>query len=206
MKNAKYFWGMLFIFISTNIILAQEDEYDPGNFVNNQGIKNTQDLKENTSVNKTLSKWSYSLNMGTNFSFGSFGSFLDVYTAPQINYDISSKWQISAGVLIMNSALLNSAADGQSINQTRAYIMNRASYLANERLRISGEILYGMNNTPQNTGLKQKGEYYFNFDAEYKINDSFSIGIRVSGTNTDMYHYNPFYQGTSLHNRNPFFY
>ncbi len=198
MNNIKYF--LLFIFlIPVNFAFAQDDDnYDPASFMPNQ--TNSSDLKftENTK-SKDFSKWTYNLNMGTSFSTGTFGSFLDIYTAPQINYNFSPKWQFSTGLLIMNSTLLNSSDDGKSINQTRAYIMNRVSYQVNEKLRISGEILYGMNQSPDGNLGTKKAEYYINFDAQYKINDSFSIGLRVSGTNmNNPYGYNnPFYSGFS---------
>jgi len=196
MKDLKYIpvFALIFIFSINEVLWAQNDEYDPANFISAQETtSNTQ--TEKSEENNKLSKWSYNLNMGTSFSTSSFGSFLDVYTAPQINYNLSPKWQISAGVLIMNSTLVNGTADGQSVNQTRAYIMNRISYQANEKLRISGEILYGMNKSPFQTDIKQKNEYSINFDAEYKINDSFSIGLKVSSSNMNPYGYNPYYPG-----------
>lgn len=189
---------LLILFSAANFATAQDENYDPANFMPNQ-TNNSADF--NTSQNshlKNISKWSYNLNMGTSFSTGTYGSFLDIYTAPQLNYNFSPKWQFTTGLLLMNSTLLNSSANEKSINQTRAYLMNRIAYQANEKLRISGEILYGMNQSPLNSGFKQKQEYYINFDAQYKINDSFSIGLRVSGTNmNNPYGYNPFRTGFS---------
>lgn len=197
MNNFKIFL-LLILLIPLNFAFAQSDDnYDPGTFMQNQSGKDADYKPVKEIKSKDFSKWSYNLNMGTSFTTGAYGSFLDVYTAPQLNYNFSPKWQFTTGLLIMNTSLFNSGNE-KSINQTRAYLMNRISYQANEKLRISGEILYGMNQNPFNSTTTRKGEYYINVDAQYKINKSLSIGIRVSGTNmNNPYGYNPFYSGFS---------
>ena len=196
MKYFKYFFSVCLL-ISSGVIFSQtEDDYDPVNFISNQEHSVTEDVQKKQQKNVEFPKWTYNLNLGTSFTTGNFGSsFLDVYTAPSLSYNMSPKWQVSAGLLLINSTLLNSSMEENSFNQTRAYIMNRVSYQANEKLRISGEILYGMNQSSfYNNGFKSKKDYYVNFDAQYKINEHFSIGLKVSGTNIHN-PYNPFYSG-----------
>ena len=198
MKYLKYFFSVCLL-ISSGVIFSQtEDDYDPVNFTSNQVRFDANDMQKKQQANNDFPKWTYNLNLGTSFTTGNFGlSFLNVYTDPSLSYNINHKWQVSAGLLLINSTLLNTSMEGQSFNKTRAYIMNRVSYQASEKLRISGEILYGMNNQSPfyNNGLKNKKDYYVNFDAQYKINEHFSLGLRVSGSNIRNPYFNPFYQG-----------
>ncbi len=74
-----------------------------------------------------------------------------------------------------------------------------------ERLRISGEILYGLNHSPYNPmNSKRTPEYYLKFGADYKITDNFSIGFQIINQNTNPYSYSdPF--GYRMYNPyNPF--
>ena len=190
-KLAILFLGIWFSGIAQNA----EDNYDPVEFlqINKQ---NTNTLSNIHTFDKNTTKWTYNLTMGSSFMGSSFGSAVDLYTVPQINYNFSSKWQISAGLLFINSTYSNPNQGETNINQTRSYLMNKLSYQATQKLRISGEILYGMNNASQLSGMRKKNDYYVNFDAEYKVNDSFSIGFRISGSNmSSPYGLRPLYSG-----------
>ena len=186
MKTIKYFLLISFIF-STNMLFAQlageeEDNYDPADFTENQQVVKTP-IEDVKAVDKT-SKLSYKIDLGTSFTTTAFGSFLDVYTAPQISYKFSPKMELSTGVLLINSSAPDYMARNGGSNFTNAYLFGKLSYQATEKLRISGEILYGMYNDPlMNSMNKNKNDYYVNFNAEYKINDSFKIGIQLSSSN-----------------------
>ena len=129
---------------------------------------------------------------------------MNFYTAPQINYNFTPKLQFSMGVLIVNSTIPNSFINENSkVNRTNTYLINKISYQATEKLRISGEILYGLNNNSYNPNAYNKNKYMVNFDAEYKINDSFSIGVQVSSHNLNLpYSYsNPFAPTNNNYNK-----
>ncbi len=194
MKIIKYIVLLNFIF-TTSYIFAQteEDNYDPANFIENQAVTQENNSEavnneSNSTTDQKNSKLSYTIEMGSSVSTSSaFGTSMNFYTAPQINYNFTPKLQFSAGVFIINSTIPNYFTEGSSssgsTNFTRTYLMSKVSYQATEKLRISGEILYGMNKNPYSLNNNNKSEYVINFDAEYKINDSFKIGIQLSGHN-----------------------
>ena len=201
MKITKHIIILSFL-LSTTYIFAQneDDNYDPANFIENQEVSKTSKVENNENQtegidNKENSKISYNIEVGTSIMTSSYGTAMNFYTAPQINYNFTPKLQFSMGVLIMNSTIPNSFINENSnVNSTNAYLINKISYQATEKLRISGEILYGLNNNSYNPNGYNKNKYMVNFDAEYKINDSFSIGVQVSSHNLNSpYSYsNPF--------------
>jgi len=195
MKQAKYFSLVVFTFFSFSIFAQSEsDNYDPANFIENQTIKKDLSTEsENSEVkdinNEENSKLSYQVEIGSSVTSSAFGTSMNFYTAPQINYNFTPKLQFSAGVFIINSTIPTryfneNASSTGTTNLTRSYFMNKISYQASEKLRISGEILYGMNKNPYSISPNSnKSEYLINFDAEYKINENFKIGIKLSGSN-----------------------
>jgi len=206
MNNTKYYILFVIIFITPYLFAQTEegDNYDPANFIENQTVtKNTEiknpDFEANDELNNNKSsKLSYNVEIGTSISTNSFGSFVDIYTAPQINYNFTPRLQFSTGFLLINSSIpayyTNENSSPGISNYTRSYFLNKISYQATEKLRISGEILYGMNKNPY--GLNQnskKNEYIVNFNAEYKINENFRIGLQLSGHNLNSpYGYNTY--------------
>lgn len=199
MNVTKYFFLLVFLFITSNLFAQNEedDNYDPANFIENQTITNENNTKDQN--NKKASKLSYNIELGSSITTNSaFGTFVNVYTAPQINYNFTPKLQLSTGVLLINSSIpayTNETGSSSGVsNFTRSYLFSKINYQATEKLRISGEILYGMNKNPYglNQGSK-KSEYVMNFNAEYKINENFRIGLQLSGHNLNSpYGYNPY--------------
>lgn len=183
MRNTRYFTLYFFILFSTYVFAQteEEDSYDPANFIENQTAIKT-DKEE---AKKVDSKFSYNIEMGTSISSSSFGNFASFYTAPQVNYNFAPKLQFSAGVLIVNSGLPAFNSDENvtsSLNYTSTYLFNRVNYQATEKLRLSGEFLYGTNNLHHIVGQANTNEYIINFSAEYKINKNFSIGLQMSSS------------------------
>lgn len=210
MKTIKYFLLISFIFF-VNMLFAQiageeDDSYDPADFSENQQIqKDTVAHVKNTNKN---SKLSYKIDLGTSFTSTGYGSFLDVYTAPQISYKFSPRMELSTGVLLINSTIPDYfQANNNVTNSVGAYLFGKLSYQATEKLRISGEILYGMNNTPYSYNTsRNKSDYYIDFNAEYKINDSFKIGLRVSNSNLNSpYGLNPYSFNNPYRRANPLY-
>jgi len=195
MNITKYIILFVFLFISSYAFAQTDDDnYDPANFIENQTIKKDIGTESSNSEVKDVnseksSKISYNIELGSSVATNSvYGTSMNFYTAPQINYNFTPKLQLSTGFLIINSTMpvnyLNENTSSGVTNFTRSYFLNKISYQASEKLRISGEILYGMNKNPY--GLSQNGnknEYVISFDAEYKINENFKVGIQLSGHN-----------------------
>jgi len=195
-KSLVFVLTLLFANISfaQNIIYSNDEDIDHG--------KNTEEVTNSTSpvLNKE-SKISTTVNLGTSISTSSFANAVSVYTAPEIKYKLSPKLNISAGFLFMNTTVSGyyfSEKEKQK-NFTQGYLYTGIDYKATERLRISGEILYGLNKSPYAVySNKQNSDYYLRFSAEYKITDNLSIGLQVINQNMSYPAYNnPF-------NRNPF--
>ncbi|MBN1253331.1 MAG: hypothetical protein JXR51_10400 [Bacteroidales bacterium] len=182
-----------------------EEDDDYVQFVeNNSTNENYAPIKENKS------KISYNVNMGTSYGTGFYGNSLSFYTAPKVNYNFSSKFSISAGVIFINSTI-SSLQEEKKANVNQAYLYNSFNYLASERLKISGEILYGMNKSPYDvTNQTKNQDYYLRFNAEYQITKNISVGIQLIKSNNNYYNpfavpsYNPFYNDTFSNSFSPF--
>lgn len=183
------------LIIAQNIIYSSE-EGDNINFEHTPVLKS-----ENTDSENKENRINFNLDMGTSFSTSNIGNAMRVYTAPQLNYKFSPKINIKAGFLVSNTTVYDYYRSDKTNrnNFTNSYVFAGVDYYASERLRISGEILYGTNNSPYSySNFSSKTEYALRFSAEYKITKSISVGIQVINQNgRNPYGYNPFY-------RNPF--
>ncbi len=152
---------------------------------------------------KKTPKLQYGLNMGTSISTGYFGNSVNIFTEPELRYRLSPKWSISTGLLIMNRSISNLYTDNNKgrYNAVSSYLTASVTYNATEKLRISGEILYGMNKSPYSFGNnKNSQEYYLRFNAEYKINEKLTLGLEIINEKTN---FSPF---SALHYGNRFYY
>lgn len=144
------------------------------------------------------SKLRYRINTGTSFAFSDFGNAMAIYAEPELAYRLRPKLNITAGFLFVNSNIsgLYSDINHSNRNYTASYITAGIEYNASERLRISGEILYGMNKSPYSLGNKNgSSDYYLRFSAEYKLTKSISVGIQVIKENYNMSPFNTIFDG-----------
>ena len=195
----------LFIFVSINLssqelIYTSDNDELQNNYYENNTENNSKVLK------KKKQKISYNINMGSSFSSASYGSSLNLYTVPKINYDFTPKLSFSTGFIFMNTTINSNNTEGSS-NSNQSFLYNSINYKASERLKISGEILYGMNNSSFDVNNKKKNNnYYLRFNAEYKITKNFTVGIQVAKDNRNYYNpfttpsYNPFYNNEPFSN------
>ncbi len=140
----------------------------------------------------------YSVNVGTSVSTGYLGNALNVFAEPELRYRLSPRWSISTGFLIMNSNISDLYSDRYKgrYNAVSTYVTAAATYHASEKLRITGEILYGMNKSPFTfDGNKNNSEYYLRFSAEYKINKSLSLGVEIINQKTNFSPFSNIYYG-----------
>ncbi len=200
---------IVFVFALSDSMLSQEIIYS------NDKQEITSDIQEIAPLNETnsesikdKSKISYQVEIGSSFSTGSLnGNALSFYTAPKLRYKLAPKLNISAGFILINTSISDyySAQNQQKRNINQSYLFTGFDYQASEKLRISGEVLYGMNKSPvtvSKTGISQ--DYSVRFSAEYKINENFSIGLQVINQNmgNNSFGHDPFGNYPSI--TNPF--
>lgn len=168
-----------------------------------QGIENLADEGF-----ETPSRLSAGLTAGSSFAWFGGASSFETYLAPKLDYRLTSRLNISAGVMVVNSNfnnLLIPTGDGtyeNGGNMLSSYFFSAGDYQVNERLRISGAILYGTNNSfSQGNNFSQYDNVSYSFGAEYKISEHFSIGVQFRQRRG----YNPFSPSPySSYGRNPF--
>jgi hypothetical protein len=154
--------------------------------------------------NKKESKISYNIELGTSFiTSKNFGNALEFYTKPSLRYKLSPKFNITAGIMLINTNIGSYyLSENQNKRNYKAYLMSGFNY-TKERLKINGEILYGMNKSTYNSyNKKYSPEYYARFSAEYKITDGFSIGLQIISQNMNSGFDSPYgYQFNNPYNR-----
>ncbi len=144
------------------------------------------------------SKIDYSVSMGTGISTSNFGNALNVFAEPELRYRLSPKWSISTGFILINSSISGLYSDfyGGKKNITNSYITAAVNYQATERLRVKGEILYGMNKSPFGFGdNRNQAAHAVRFSAEYKISEKFRFGVQIMHSNNT---FSPFNYGDGL--------
>ena len=126
-------------------------------------------------------------NVDVGAGFSSSGSFN--YVLPEVAFQPAKRWQVSvdAGVMYSNfkAPVFSDYTETPNYQNLRAitnYYKAEASYLASERLLITGSILYGQNRygAPRSKYSSNNDSYMCSFGATYQITPAFSIGFEVS--------------------------
>ncbi len=146
---------------------------------NNSGQSSTLTEKQ-----KEKSNFNYRLNMGTSIYSGSFGNAFYTFVEPELQYRLNPKWSISTGLLITQSNFGNLFSENNHGNALNSYFTASLAYNATDRLRIKGEILYGMNKSPI-YGYKRNAEYSVRFGAAYKITDKLTFEVEIINQKTN---------------------
>ncbi len=194
-----YIIGLILLF-AVNNIHSQNITYTNEEDIIQPAAENSADFLQNNEEKKTP-RINYNVNVGTSVTSSKFGNTVSLYTAPEIRYRLAPKLSISAGFLITNTTVSGyyAAEKEKQSNFTNTYLYTGIDYYATERLRISGEILYGINQPKYSAfGNNNSSDYYLRFSAEYKITKSLSVGVQIINQNMGYPGYNdPF-------NRDPF--
>ncbi len=158
-------------------------------------VVQTNDKQHNGKEDKK-EKIKYRFNTGTGFSVNNFGNAIDIYAEPEIAYRLSPKFSISTGFLFVNTTFtgMSEYMNKGKLNYTNTFVTAGIDYNATERLRISGEILYGLNKSPYSFGgSRNTSDYYLRFSAEYKITKSLSFGVQIIQQSGNNPFYSPIY-------------
>ena len=120
------------------------------------------------------------------------------YLSPHINYKFNPKFSLNVGTMIMsnnyNTGLqLSEGNILERAGKVSAYIYAQGQYQLNERLKITGTLIYDTNNFGNYNTNGYKRNYmpdYMSVGFNYKVNDNIQIGVQF--TRTNIYNiYNP---------------
>jgi len=131
-------------------------------------------------------KLDFSLEFGTGIeSYMSGSGAFYTYTAPALRYAINRRFAIRMGVMLMNiqaDNLLHYNSEGivkSSGNFMQTWFYTAGDFYATEKIRITGEVLYGNSMFQNNAGQNNFRPKAFSLGAEFKVNDNFQIGIKI---------------------------
>ena len=136
-------------------------------------------------------KLSTHITMGSSFSkWGSANAFT-TYTKPEINYRMSQKFSLSAGVYALSARftdipLLNENLQpvNTNFNQNSVYLFAAGNYHVNEKLTISGQVTKQVVNLDRqkyiNPALYNNDFQSLSVGFTYKVTDYFEIGGQLS--------------------------
>ena len=138
-------------------------------------------------------EFSFEFGTGINIFRAKTTNFYN-YLAPLMRFKLNSKWSINAGIMYMNTFsngmyfYNGESFEKKSGNFSQAYLYTSIDYQATEKLRISGEIMYGTGILNSSINSKGKRPKSFSIQAEYKITDFLKIGIGIRHNEN----YNPY--------------
>ena len=207
-----YLLSFLLVLSSVNYIVSQNEENEII-YVNNNDVIESQtgeksEVSQESMLIKKESNVNYKVNLGTSFSTSNFGNAISTYAAPEIRFGLAPKLSISTGFLVTNTTISDyylTEKEGRN-NFTNAYAFAGVDYQATQRLRISGEILYGMNKSPYTFDNNKSADYYLSFSAEYKITENLSVGLQVVNQNMGYSGFrNPFNRDAFGNYHNPYY-
>jgi hypothetical protein len=140
-----------------------------------------------------LNKPQVSLSLGTSFTtLGGGYSGIGSYVAPTVSMPVSKKFSVSFGMSYANLFMNVPQESGmQGSNNSYGGFFVSGSYQVNDNLKISGTAFktFMLNSVAgssmNNTGMFDPSGQGATFDAEYKVNDSFRIGVSVGYRETN---------------------
>lgn len=157
---------------------------------------NEEEIESYLKENKMKFRLSAGAFAGT--SFGS-GEYFGTYVTPQINYRLSPKFTLTAGMTLTNTFgnpynyYLAEGGNGYpSANFTRSFLYASGAYQLNERLVLSGTVYKAINLFNQNTFSTKSsaGDYQgMIMGVDYKIGKNIFIQGQIEISNNPYQHY-----------------
>ncbi|HNQ68956.1 MAG TPA: hypothetical protein PKN32_11290 [Bacteroidales bacterium] len=179
--------------ISTLGIYAQENGIYFGNeeFLDNDSSSNSKTLP----FIKKDNKLHFGFSAGSIFTNYYGHNILSNYTAPEIRYNFTDRFSLSAGTIFSYSSAPsyfygeNGNNQVKNQNMMNYYMFMQGSYLINDKLRVHGSAIFDL--SPQ----VSSGHNAFNsFGFDYKIGDNTYVSAEVtisnSGNRNPLMHYN----------------
>lgn len=187
---------IFFFFIILNLFSQETDVYE---YYKKSNPSSVSPFK-NTPVKKN--KFDIDFTIGSSFTyFGNNSNGFTSYFMPEIRYSVNPKLSFNAGFIVGNNSFRNvyvptSESFAKSdLRFTSMYLFTEAEYKMNEKLKISGMILYNMN---QNNAFFPEYDQPFNrleysFRGEYKLTDYLHFGFEISKRNYSRYRNSSFF-------------
>jgi hypothetical protein len=176
-----------------------------------------QSFNTNDSLRKsfiTEKQMSLHMTAGTAFmtGFNKTGSMMSTYLAPELNYKLSKRFTLDAGLVVMNSSynLFHPAGDAFqakpfSINFTNTFLFAGGQYQLNDRLTLNGQVYTQLNTFATKSDLDHVYDANLKgvkFGMDYKVSEHSTIGIEFNIANKPSpYNYSP----TGFPYQNPFY-
>lgn len=151
-----------------------EEEY-----IVNSGKDNNTIEEESRGVEKNLN---YNFNIGTAFTAWKSGSMLSTYINPNLNYRFTPRFSVSTGIIISNNSLFsqNYNLNGENSNFTNAYLHLTGIYQVNEKLQVTGSVLYKKNNFTNEMNPNAFNNLDYSVGAKYKVTKNIELGVQFS--------------------------
>lgn len=167
-----------------------------------QGEPFLNDTISEKTENVELFKPHVNLLLGSSFSsFGPSQSAFSTYVAPEISMPVSNKLSMSVGMGYSNLFFSSPNESGmQSNSMAYGNVFVSGTYQVNNNLAVRGTAYktFMLNSDQQSKALHSNYFDFSNqgvrFDAEYKVNDQFRIGVSVEYREQSL---PSFYQGNS---------
>lgn len=131
------------------------------------------------------SKIDVNLSVGSSFLYSkNFGSGMSSYVAPELSYNLTPRFRIHAGIMLLNSNVLvnryylnepSVVVKTKPTTSALAYVAG--SYLISDRFSVTGMVLRDMTN-PQAYGRNgyNPSVQAMSLHLDYKISDNITIG------------------------------
>ncbi len=129
----------------------------------------------------------YNISIGTSFSSSRyFGSGFQSWIAPELNYRISDRLHVRAGV-IMSHSTISKFPDklvrdtGYPNSWVDFLVYGQADYKLSEDLVISGSVMKSIDQTPDRTGFRPSGYGFesYSMSFHYRISNNIQIGAQI---------------------------
>ncbi len=137
-------------FIIIYLIISQFSHLYAQDILYSHSKDEVQNVNQEEQIANRQDKIQYKLNTGTSVTLSNFGNAMHIFAEPELRYRLSPKFSFSTGLLFINTTVSDLYSENfkSNSNFTNTFITASVDYNATDRLRISGEILYGMNRLP----------------------------------------------------------
>jgi hypothetical protein len=137
-----------------------------------------------------------------------YTSGVSQYINPSISYNLNSKININTGIIVYNSpisGLLNNESRAlYQGNNLSSFLYTEIGYFMNEKLRVKGKILYGINNngigSKYNQNKNLNNNLIYSIGADYKVTKNIKFGIEIRKSNLNYNYFHPYYNWNPINN------
>lgn len=184
MTNRKMFSKLIVVLI---IVFSSYSELDAQGVIRGNHQIDTLANSYAAASDMNKKKPSVSVEAGTSFSsFGAGNTGIGTYIAPKVSMPVSDRLSLSVG-MSYSTMFLKGNADAGIPSSSNSYgsLFVSGEYQVNEKLMVRGSAYktFLLNSGPQSNSLNSQyldfSSQGFIMDAEYKVNEKFSIGVSV---------------------------